>query len=255
MNNFLVVAIPRTGSSALGEAIGLHPDITCGWEWTHFVPARRKIEVTQRALGGDFSVLNQRHQNHMADRFSETKLWLGFRLMFRASDKWLIHPRFSPALWQDRLEAQLQWLRQRSDIHIIHIVRHNNLEWLKSKFLADKTQTYMGKAYSEGIQVSIPLREAVRRAQAKNWVDSRLTSLESSNPYLQVHYEDFLADNDRVMTGAWRFLKCNPPATLVREARLKPQSKGSASSYIANYDAVAGILEQQDLLTARFAIA
>ncbi len=41
-----------------------------------------------------------------------------------------------------------------------------------------------------------------RRLKAKTWVDARLESLAQSSPYLQVSYEDFLADN-RGITSWW----------------------------------------------------
>ena len=35
MKYFVIVGTQRTGSSALAEAISLHPMVASGWEWTN----------------------------------------------------------------------------------------------------------------------------------------------------------------------------------------------------------------------------
>lgn len=253
MNNFLIVGTQRTGSSALGEAIGLHPNITCGWEWTQRSPWLNKIKVAEQALMGDFSVLGDHDQEHMVRVFNNNKAWLGFRRLFRSSNMWLVHPRLAPALWSDRLEGYLRWVKRHPNIHIIHIVRKDNMEWLKSKFISKESKTYWGQSYPQEIKVTIPIKEAITRLRAKNWVDSRLSILRNSNPYLQVIYEDLLADNKKVVTSTLSFLNCDagvlPPIT---ERKLKPQSKGAASSYISNYDSLDYHLKKNNLLIAEF---
>jgi len=244
----LIVGTQRTGSSALGEAIGVHPEIICGWEWTQHAPWSRKIAIAERALNGDFSLLGQNDREHMAAVFGENKTWLGFRRLFRSSDKWLLHPRFSPALWLDRLETHLNWLASRPDIHIIHIVRNDNLEWLKSKFLSHASQVYWGKGYPEGLKVTIPVREAIGRLRSKDWVDARLSSLAKSNPYLRINYEDFLEDNRKVTASALHFLHCSADSLPIRETQLKPQSKGSAVDYIMNHEELIGTLRELQLI-------
>src|SRR5690606_10642568 len=122
---------------------------------------------------------------------------------------WLLHPRLSPALWIDRLDAHVRWLEHHPEIHVIHIVRHDAVEWLKSKYLAARTGTFAGKAYPEGIKVAIPIGPAKRRLQAKSWVDARLSSLEQTNPYIRIAYEDFLAARDDTMCSLLHFLDCD----------------------------------------------
>ena len=251
MKNFLIVGTQRTGSSVLTESIGFHTLVACGWEWTLHVPRSQKLKVAERALAGDFSVLSQPDRAHMAEVWNIKKTWLGFRRLFCASDKWLIHPRFSPALWSDRLEDHLHWLAERPDIYIIHIVRRDGLDWLKSKFLARASGLYVGKPYQEGLRVTIPLREAVFRLRAKEWVDYRLASLSSQCPYVRIDYEDFLADQDAVVTETLRFLQCDPNVMPVERRRQK-QSRSSVADYVANYDELVTELERHELLWVRF---
>jgi len=251
MKNFLISGTQRTGSSALAEALGAHPSVACGWEWTQHVPWTRKLEVAERALAGDFSVLSRADQVHMAQVFDRDRDWLGFRRLFRSSNKWLVHPRFSPALWADRLEDHLAWLARRPDIHVIHVVRRDGVEWLKSKFVAEATKAYWGKRYPQ-VRVQIPPREAVARLRAKDWVDSRLATLASSNPYLRINYEDLLADQETVIAEALRFLKCDPSAPPVRARRLHRQSTGTAADYVTNLKELIATLERRGLLMAQF---
>ena len=204
--------------------------------------------VTQRALDGDFGVLTDRSRDLIAKLYNDRTRWLGFKLLFRSSDKWLYHPRFSPALWLDRLESYLWWISQRPDVHIIHIVRKDAIDWLKSKYLSSKTGFFTQKPYPDGFKIKIPLRGAVRRLQAKNWLDTRLATLSHTNPYLCVCYEDFLQSNYEVMLSLMQFLQCDP--TQIGEMnyrKLKKQSKGSAENYISNYEQLVRELRYRDL--------
>ena len=252
MKNFIIVGVQRTGSSALAESIGLNQMVTCGWEWTQRVPWKRKIEVAERALTGDFSLLKQEDKDHMTKVFDQRKSWLGFRRLFRASNKWIIHPCFCPALWLDRLEDHIRWLGRRPDIHIIHIVRHEALDWLKSVYIARKTNLYVGSAYPKGIKCKIPVRSAIARLHTKNWIDRRLSTLKHTNPYLQLKYEDFLADQDAVTDSAWRFLGCNPSILNNSKPLIHKQSSGTAADYILNYDKLFLKLRRLNLLTSQF---
>lgn len=248
IKNFLIVGTQRTGSSALAEAIGLHPDVTCGWEWTQRIPWAKKIEVAKRALHGDFSVLREPDQEHMSKVFLPSKKWLGFRRLFRASRMWFAHPSISPALLADRLEDHIRWVSTRPDIHVIHVLRKDNIEWLKSKFVAKSSNTYWGNSYPTGIKVKIPIRESIARLKSKEWIDTRLSNLADTNPYLSLYYEDFLDNPTNSVHAALTFLQCDPCCVQISDTKLKRQSKGTAADYIANYEELIHALRRQDLL-------
>ena len=178
--------------------------------------------------------------------------WLGFRWLFHSSDKWVIHPRFSPVLWLDRLEDCLRWLARRPDIHIIHIVRLQGLDWLKSVYVARKAKLYSRQPYPEGIKVRIPKRAAIFRLRAKDWVDYRLATLTNTNPYLRLQYEDFAANQNAITASTLEFLQCDPTKMGINERRLHKQSKGGATDYIKNYDELFKALDRLDLLRSQF---
>ena len=241
--NFLVVGTQRTGSSAVAEAISLHPKVACGWEWTLRESPRKKVAIAEAALAGDFSVLSPKHQEHMRACNAADKPFLGFRCLFRSSDKWLGHPRFAPAIMIDRLEAFRKWLARNPRIHVVHIVRSDDLAWLKSKTLARATGKYIHAKYPDDLRVSLNIGEARRRVRSKAWVDGRLSMLQLSNPYVHVEYQDFAADNQAVARQICAFLGCNPTELPVHALRLQSQSAASSAS-ISNIDEVRRALDR-----------
>ncbi len=250
--SFLIVGTQRTGSSALGEALGLHPQIACGWEWSQGLAPWRVLTVAERGLAGDFSAVPEWQRGHAVDSFSEGKSVLGFRRLFRSSDKWLLHPRFAPALWADRFEAHLKWLASRPDIRILHIVRRDNLGWLRSKALSAASGQYFGARYPENLRVTISIFSAVQRLKAKAWVDSRLASLRNTNGYLQIVHEDFLADNRSHVSRAVEFLGCDPGQLPELRMKAVPQSGKRSNVQVRNMEQLKGELIARGLLTASF---
>lgn len=250
MNKFVIVGTQRTGSSALAESIGMHPAVACGWEWSLRVPWLRKISAAEKALAGDFSGLMNHERQHMEGLFSDRIEWLGYRSLFSSSDKWLIAPRLSAALFFDRFGEHLAWFRQQRGLHIIHIVRHDNLEWLKSKFVAVATNAYVGTEYPDDLKVDIPLKASVKRLQSKAWVDTLLSGLVETNPYLLVRYEDLLRDRSETVSKALRFLQLDPADADLSQAKIARQSTGDASRYISNYELLQKTLQEKGLLTS-----
>lgn len=248
MKNFVIVGTQRIGSTAIAASLDLHPLVSCGWEWTQRAAWPRKISIAQRALNGDFSSLPEKHRQHMTRVFSDTVEWLGYRRLFRASSMWWVHPSLSPTLLVDRLEAHLRWFASQPELHIIHIVRNDGIAWLKSKYLANATRNFSGKEYTPGIKVRIPIRDAVARLRAKQWVDGRLATLELSNPYLKLAYEDFLEQSDQVVSSALRFLGCAPTIGSGEGGVNKRQSKGTSADYISNYEQLVSELQKRGLL-------
>jgi len=244
LKNFLVLGTQRTGSTALHRALNFHPAITCGNEWTQHVSPLRKFPVTERALRGDLSVLDRRQRKRIGHTLRAGTEWLGFKILFRSSDKWLVHPRYAPALWMDRLEAYLRWLARRPSVRVIHIVRRDPVEWLKSKYLSDATHRWTGGSYPEGTRIEVPVENALRRLASKRWIDDRLATLRETNPYLLVGYEDFLAANRATVASLIDFLGCDPAGLAAFDyKRLTKQSSRPARDYISNFDELTAALD------------
>ena len=235
--NFVLVGTQRSGTSVLAEQIGMHPYVACGWEWTESVRVFRKLSVTSDALAGDYSTLPGREKAHMQSIMKDEIQWIGFRRLFGASNKWLVHPRFSAKLVLDRFEDHLRYFSSRPTLHIIHVTRDDHLGWLRSKYVAGVTRSFVGQEYPEDITVHIPEKEALARLQAKKWVDERLVGLRKTNSYLQIQYSEISEDLPLSTERVFSFLGLEPTVDPVK-GDIKKQATRSDSEYISNYDAL-----------------
>ena len=251
LRNFLILGTQRTGSQALYFALNLHPEVVCGGEWTFKTHSHQKIKKAEQALAGEFQQLlvgRSGLQARYSDALTPETRWLGFKILFRSSAKWLGHPALAPALWVDRFHGHLQWLRGRPDIHIIQLVRRDPVEWLKSKYLSRATGMTTNREYPEGFKVRIPIAPALRALASKRLVDDGLAALANTNPYHRVFYEDFREDNRTELESCLDFLGCDAAKLPVDGAYRKRQSKGDAANYIENYDELADALERNGVL-------
>lgn len=254
MNKFIIIGTQRTGSSALAEGIGLHPNVVCGWEWTLNCVPWRAIQIAEQGLNGKFESLREIDRRHMNESAIGPRTRLGFRKLFRSSNKWIIAPQFAPALLYDGLLSHIEWLRRRPEIKIIHIVRENNLEWLKSKALAHSSKIFVRDTYPDKLVVGIQINQALKRVASKIWLDNCLRTLKNSNPYLLIKYEEFLYSNDTIIMKALEFL--DEDSSLLPAARsqmrIHPQSAGSTRERISNYDEIELALCKRGILTSNF---
>ena len=241
--NVLVVGVQRTGSSALAELLNTHPEIAIGWEWTERLPPWRKLSVLESSLQGDFQGIERRAREHIEASVGAETRWLGFRRLFGASNKWLGHPRFSAKLFYDCFERHRRWLAAHPQVRVVHIIREDDLGWLKSKFLARAMGQFVGQAYPEDARISIPLSDALARVKAKHWVDQRLGLLRQTNPYLRVAHEDFAERLPAIGQEVARFLDCSPDGIQPDNTVIRRQSTRPAADYIENYAALAGALD------------
>ena len=246
MRNFIIVGTQRTGSSALGEAIGLHPEIVCGWEWTNHTIPWKKVLIAKKALQGDFEYLLEKHRNYLLDELSEKTEWLGYRRLFGATDKWFVDPAFSVTLLLDRFAQHIDWFRSERDLHIIHIVRRDDLDWLKSKYISRSLNSYIGKTYPEHLKVKVPVRNAIRRVRAKHWIDKELGKLSSSNPYIKIEYEDLAVEFDSQIKAVASFLGYDDWVFDSKKTATRKQSTLHARDYISNYDELLFALKSLD---------
>lgn len=247
MKQLLVLGTQRTGSSAVAKLINLHPDILCGLEWTNRAPMQRKMALARELLACDFRSLEGFDREYVSRKSIERLSWIGFKILFSSSNKWIIHPRYSPALWFDRLNGHLRWIRGQKHIHVIHIVRNDNMEWLKSVFLAKATQMFSGKNYPEGYRIRIDPNNAIARLISKKWVDERIATLQSTNPYCRIEYEEFKNDNRRTAENILNFLNMSTSLDYGSYNAVR-QSKSDAREYISNYEDLRRAMKRRNLL-------
>lgn len=251
MKNFVIVGTQRTGSSALAEAISLHPKIACGWEWTQTCMPYSLERVSKQALlMKDFSTLDKSNKEHSQAIFDEELSCFGYRRLFRASSKWLFSPSFSLTLEYERLRWHLNWFIE-NNVTVIHIIRNDSLGWLKSKAIAKKTGNYYGGEYKEGVQAIMKPSEALKRIKAKHWLDDCLASLLGKTPYIQVQYESFKDNNRLEAMRVIQFLGEDDSLlpSLSERMKLKKQSNKKDFELLKNYSAIENLLSRHNLLT------
>jgi len=245
---FILLGTQRTGSSALAEGLALHSQVACGWEWTQHIRFRHKLKVMEDALMGDFSSLALREKQQMLMQMSDHITHIGFRRLFRSSDKWRFQPQYCMAFLLDRLAAHRRWLAEHPDVFVIHVIRQKNVDWLASKALAKQSGMYFGQAYPRNLQVSLDLKASLRRVRAKCWLDDRLSELSDSNPYCAVCYEDFLADNEAVIQQVLNFLDLPVEPLAMQNMQLRPQTHRPLPESISNYNELTDCLTAENLL-------
>lgn len=247
MKNHILLGTQRIGSSAISKLINLHPEILSGLEWTQKTKKKKKLIKTVELLSGNFRSLSGFDEEYVKNKSFDQLRWIGFKVLFSSSNKWIFHPKYSIALWADHFNRHLKWLRMNNDIHIIHLVRGKNIEWIKSVFMAKETKLFSGQKYPVGIKLNIDIKNAISRIKSKAWIDKNIETLKATNPYCKVYYEDFEKDNKMIANRLTDFLDCD---SIVKYSQLNSvkQSKGTAIDYIKNHDKLVDELRNQNLI-------
>jgi hypothetical protein len=230
--SFIIIGTQRTGSSMVAATLHNHPKINCGWEWTLHMSPFNKISRTLAGLNGNFDALPAPHKLMMKEK--KGAAIIGCRLLFSSSPKWLFSPKYNLAHFKERFYPFLDCLSSHRDIKIIHITREKSLDWLASLFMAKSSKLYINKEYPEELQITIPLREAVKRLKTKRMVEDKARCLKKSNPFLEISYEDIIANMDQSFTSLFNFLEVDIPDSIPTPP-LKKQQKRPLSEVISNY--------------------
>jgi hypothetical protein len=256
MKFFIITGTQRSGSSTIAALLRYHDGVACGWEWPHPISWLRRVEACRRAFQGDFSMLWERHQAQISSGISENTIWLGYKNLFRANNKWLVAPPLAPSLIMDRFHECMRWWRQEPEIHIVHMVRTDSLAWLRSKFIARKLGSFgAGQTYPDDVSVDIPVGTALKILRMKTWLDQRLSELSHTNPYLAIRYEDLLTDMADVARRAQRFLSLEPQVMPQQQVRTRQSAGISVDQHIGNYSELHRALERAALLNVPLPLA
>ena len=217
----------------IAKTLNSHSEINCGWEWTSHMSTLSRIKKVKAGLSGYFKDLPEPHASKMQEK-SEIST-IGFRLLFSSSPKWFMSPQFSLAHLGERLNGFIKFLNRQPNIKIIHIVRNDHLEWLASLFMARSSKMFINKEYPRDLTISVPIKEAVKRVRAKLEIEKRLRELRISNPYLEVRYEDAIADREVTYRQLFQFLEVDVPK-LIPPAATKKQQQRPIYEVIVNFD-------------------
>jgi hypothetical protein len=172
---FVILCLPRTGSSHLVELLDSHPAIRCFGEL--YNPRHPD------AAGGEGWFGHSRStdpREHLAALFAgRPERAVGFKLPIAQLDE-------QPALGE--------LLEEEPDIRIVRLVRRNPLAMLVSQRLLRATLVSQSRYGSYGdATVAIAPRECLRALERMERDDARLDRLAAGHPHHRIGYEDLAA--------------------------------------------------------------
>jgi LPS sulfotransferase NodH len=231
MREFVIVGMPRTGSTLLLTGLGQHPEITGFGELFH--------ELASERTGSHAFIRNGRKVFFDAERddaieFLKEKVFpaarpgskaVGFKLFLEmvrcpGTEKLLA-----------RLKAELP------DLRVIHIVRRNYLEVLVSRKVATATKRWIEYIGQKGSDDQARVRVEPERARIffsrMKEADRIFESVFSGANYLKLEYSALSADFPGEMDHVYEFLGVAPfrAAVMVRKQISQPMSQ-----VVENYD-------------------
>lgn len=233
IKSFVIVGTQRTGSSMIAGTLHSHPDINCGWEWAIDIPPLKKIALIKAGLSGQFEVLPEPHASMMSKK-GKTDV-TGFRLLFSSSPKWFIHQQYNLAHMWERLSGFIKFFQQNPEIKIIQIIREDQLAWIASLFMAKSSKLYINKKYPKDLKVKIPVKKAIKRLKSKTKLEKMLRTLHTSNPYIELKYEEILTRREAALIELFDFLEVSSPGT-IPDAPIKKQQHRPISEVVVNYN-------------------
>lgn len=244
MKKFLVVGTQRTGSSALVEGLNQNPRIACGGAWIFRCHPWKKVAVLDEIMRSESVTHRWLKAERVRRVLAKPYESFGFRCLFRASNLWWVSPGLAPSVLYDRLSGVVRWLRDHPDTHVIQIVRRDELAWLASKYLSKSSGYYVGGAYPTDAKISIPVGQAISRVRMKRYIDSELSTLAATNPYVCVEYEAFRNNNRASLQDIYTFLGVPFDRDDRETLKIQPQSRMGPEQYVSNYQVVARALSE-----------
>jgi LPS sulfotransferase NodH len=225
---FVILGHGRTGSNLLGASLAQHPHATVRGELFHDLEEKRAawpVEGRYLRTGEDPAAFVE--EVAFAPPASEEALAVGFRLFYwhsRQDDTAL-------RLW-DRLGAD-------RSVRIVHLVRHNLFESYVSRQVAGRTGEWLRRNESQ----AAPQPDAFELSAAKCrlYFDDIVRRREwsrsffSEHPFLEISYEEVVADYQATLDRTFRFVGVPPvPVT----APYRKQASRSPREQIGNYEAL-----------------
>jgi LPS sulfotransferase NodH len=195
---YVIVGMPRTGSTLLATAINQHNKVTCFGELFH--PVKNERENVHCIIKGGKKLFFDPDnddaidflRSHVYNLPEDEKKAVGFKLFGdyvrgRGSDQLFI-----------RLKNGIP------DLKVVHIVRYNYLDVLVSREVARKTRKWVAYADQESntqelisnddVTLEISIEMAERFFNSMRQVDDFLQRHFGADKYYKIHYQD-LSDN------------------------------------------------------------
>jgi hypothetical protein len=232
----VILTTQRTGSTFLVECVGSHPDIECAGEILIGAPDRPRPQYRGRfkqlvKVASIFTSGAWRPARRMSRFFAGGNARVR---AFKAMYNQLAHP------------VALRYLRENTDIRVLHLRRQNLLKVHVSRLLMDKRDRVQATAPVHAVRTHVDPRRAVadmRRAQARY---ERFERLFSRHPRLPLTYEA-LFDGQYLQSGTANaicdFLGVARHPMKSKIVKLNPES---LRDMVSNYDELEGVISRTE---------
>lgn len=135
----------------------------------------------------------------------------------------------------DRFPEVVDWCYQ-NNVRVVHLVRRNSLKMIVSRQIAAKRGVYLSNKPVKPVSINLNVRRLKSQLRrADELVDANRRRF-ASLPYVEVVYEDFLADQASHLRRILEFLECESGVPLASD--LVKTSPDSLEMLIDNYDDV-----------------
>ena len=236
---FVVVGMPRSGSTLLLTGLTQHPEIQGYGELLHWVRTERELVHTILQEEGPIFFDECKDdaisflRSHVF-RLHEGKKAAGFKLFAKK-----VECRGTARLFE-RLRDEV------SNLHVLHITRRNYLDAFISLQVAKQTRSWVqwvGSPPSATTPQPIRLdpQEALTYCREVADADRYFEGLFAGDRYMQIRYEDLCTAFGRVLSEAYRFLEvCPYEASPQTEKQIAQNSLSLATNRDELFDAFGG---------------
>lgn len=225
--SFIIVKGHRTGSSFLATQLHSHPDIICLPEIFH--PDRVVLGPDHKVCKKD--ELKKWRSSHpqafiesvLLSKYSRNIKAVGFKLLYQ------------DARGPDR--PAWQWMRENTNLHVIHLIRDNHL----AQYISLRQAMIRGRWNTKSKTDNLPIRVSLHPEQCElmfkhteAWIKSTQSRF-SSHPYMEIHYDALTEDTPRELDNVQKFLGVEPHKTT---SGLKKINSWPLHECIPNFDAL-----------------
>ena len=264
MIKFILLTTKRSGSNFIRQWINSHPNIRCHGElfllrdkfnddFRYYCDKNLLRRLALRFYKKSFikysDIMIERMIKDFLHNFYYDPSHAGPRIDSDKGEPY--HQKRSPAAEKavgfKLMYRQLLYFKELTDIflkervHIIHLIRENSLKTHLSALASEKRGLSHSIKPLPPIKVSVDTDRLLRYCFGISATQDKLRNIFSKNPYLEITYEDFFADNSLVPDKIADFLGVtknkwhSPP--------LKKMNPENVKEIIENYDEVASALK------------
>jgi LPS sulfotransferase NodH len=225
---FVIVGMPRTGSTLLQTGIAQHPHVRLYGELFHKVRAER--------MAGH-AILRDGRTIYYDEDQDDPIAFLERHVFFSPCGAEAVGLKiFAEYVWRPNTYDLFQRLKDHyTNLHVVHIVRRNYLDVLASRTIANLTQEWMRTARTDPAptpRIEINREDAERFFKSMLVADRFFTEFFRSGEYLRIDYAELASEYALTLKQAFEFLGLSP---IEPSIRVRKQINEPLSEIVSNY--------------------